>query len=194
MKKLSIVLLAGTLIFQSCGNGNNNTDSVDSANQANKEATNANDTSATPVMTTDKESADFAVKAANAGMMEVDLGNWAKDHAVRKDVKDFGAMMVADHTQANDELKAIAASKNITLPAEVSDDAKKHIEDMQNMKGSDFDKHYVNMMVDDHKDAIDLFEKAAKNSTDADLKAFAEKTLPTLRKHQDAIKAIKAKM
>ncbi|SKA13368.1 DUF4142 domain-containing protein [Sediminibacterium ginsengisoli] len=195
MKKIAFILLAGGLVMQACNNGDKNKDSVDSANQANKEAAApGSDTTTAPVMTVDKESADFAVKAANGGMMEVDLGRWAESHASAQSVKDFGSMMASDHSKANEELKTLAASKNITLPAAVSDDTKKHMDDMMAKKGADFDKAYVNMMVDDHKEDISLFEKAAANLADPDLKAWAAKTLPTLRKHYDAIKAIKDKM
>ena len=54
----------------------------------------------------------------------------------------------------------------------------------------DFDKAYVEAMVDGHKKAVKLFTDAAQNCKDPDLKAFATKTLPTLKMHLDSIQAI----
>jgi putative membrane protein len=144
-------------------------------------------------MPVDKDDADFAVKAANGGMMEVQLGNYAQQNAVSKRVKDFGAMMVKDHTKANEELKSIAAAKNITLPTSIGNDAQKDMDDMMKKKGNDFDKAYMNMMLDDHKKDVKEFEKAAKDCKDAEIKTFAGKTLPVLLAHLDSTKAITGK-
>jgi len=199
MKKLSFVVLAGAFFFCSCGNGENEKKNDDTVNVANKNAEaviNQPDTSlhtATP--TVDEKCVEFATKAANAGMKEIELGKWAQEYGTRQDVKDFAGMMINDHTKAADELKQIARSKNVTLPVMVPDGVRNDLDKMKTKKtGSDLDKAYVNEMVDDHKDAVKLFEDAAKNATDADLKNFAAKTLPVLQHHYDAIKAIKARM
>jgi putative membrane protein len=102
--------------------------------------------------------------------------------------------MVADHSKANEELKALAAGKNVILPTTMADDEQKHINDMSAMKGADFDKHYVDMMVDDHDKDVKMFEEAAEDAKDPDIRAWASKTLPVLKEHQAAIKAIKDKM
>ena len=185
MKRVSFLATAlmAAWMLQSCGGSNTENakheDSVDSAQAVNKETA--------PV---DKESSDFAVNAANGGMMEVELGKIAQEKGVSQRVKDFGAMMVRDHGKANDELKALAGSKNITLPDSVGSDHHDHIVDMSKKTGKDFDKAYIDMMVSDHKDDIDMFEKASNNLTDPELKTFASTTLPTLRAHQDSAKAI----
>jgi putative membrane protein len=196
MKKLTTILFVGMLVFaQSCNNGSNNKDSVADANDMNakKDTTDVSnmkkDTMANTMGVSDN-AAKFAVAAANGGMMEVELGKLAQEKAINKQVKDFGEMMVKDHTKANDELKSIAAQKNITLPASVSDDSQKKIADLNKKSGKDFDKDYINMMVKDHKDDIDDFEKAAKDSTYPEIQSFAVKTLPTLYKHLGAAKAI----
>ncbi len=190
---MSIMLIGAFCVAQSCNNSDNK-DSVDKANDANdKKDTTAmtsetkKDTMAMPV---NDDVAKFAVKVANAGMTEVQLGKMAQEKSTEKSIKEFGEMMVKDHTKAGDELKELASAKNITLPASVSDDMQKHITDLSKETGKDFDKDYVNMMVSDHKDVIDAFEDAAKNSKDSAFKNFAVKTLPTLYKHLGAAKAI----
>ena len=137
---------------------------------------------------------DFIKEAGMGGMAEVELGKLAATKATNPEVKKFAQMMVTDHSKANDELKALAAKKGITLPAELDSSHKSTIDGLKSKTGADFDKEYVEDMVDDHEKDVDAFADKAKNATDPDIKAFAEKTLPTLRKHLDAIKAIQAKM
>jgi putative membrane protein len=136
----------------------------------------------------------FVNEAAIGGMAEVELGKLAASKSTNADVKKFGQMMVTDHTAANNELKALAAKKNWTLPTDIDSSHKSTMDDLKGRTGADFDKEYVEEMVDDHEKDVSAFEDKAKNATDPDLKAFAEKTLPVLRKHLDAIKAIQAKM
>lgn len=197
MKKLSFVLLIAAGILQSCGSNSGGGDSVDSAKDANdkKDTTSAmsstTDTSITKPV--DKDVADFAVEAANAGMTEVELGKLAQEKAVNPRVKNFGAMMVQDHTNAGDELKKLATAKNITLPAVAGDEAKKHMDDLSKKSGKDFDKSYMNMMLDGHKDVLKKFQKAASDLNDADIKNFASSTIPTIQKHIDSAMAITGK-
>ncbi len=142
----------------------------------------------------DKMTTDFMMKAASGGMMEVQLGQVAQDKAKSQRVKDFGSMLVADHTQANDELKSIASSKGIMIPAALMPAHQKHVDMLKMKSGADFDKAYMNMMLEDHKKDIADFKKASQSSTDADIKNFASKTLPVLQKHLDSAQAIHGKM
>lgn len=196
MKKITAILIASILLTtQSCNNSGNEKDSVDTANDANatKDTTNMSDTKKDTVvnaMSVNDDVAKFAVKVANGGMMEVALGKLAEQKSANAKIKDFGSMMVKDHTNANDKLKEIATQKNISLPSSISQDDQKHIDDLSKENEKDFDKDYIDMMVKDHKDNIDLFEDAAKNSSDSTFKNFAAKTLPTLYKHLGAAKAI----
>lgn len=195
MKKITSILLVSIMALAQACNNSSDKDSVDKANDMNdkKDTTTMSDSkkdTVTNAMSVNDDVATFAVKAANGGMMEVELGKIAAQKAGNKKIKDFGEMMVKDHTKANDELKKLAAEKNITLPATISDDNQKHIDNLNKESGKDFDKDYIDMMVKDHKDDIDLFEDAAKNSKDSSFKNFASKTLPTLYKHLGAAKAI----
>ncbi|MBD2754395.1 DUF4142 domain-containing protein [Spirosoma validum] len=191
MKKISLLLLlaVSVLSFQACSSKKTETtDSVENADSTNEAKADAG-------LGESENTNEFAVKAANGGMLEVEMGRLAQEKGMSQDVKDFGAMMVKDHSKANDELKSIATLKNITLPATLGEDEQKHVNDLAKLSGKEFDKKYVSMMVDDHKEDIDLFKKTAEDDkTDAEVKAFASKTLPTLQKHMDAITAIDKKM
>jgi putative membrane protein len=134
----------------------------------------------------------FYKKAAEAGMGEVELGNLAQQKTPDPQLKDFAAMMVKDHSAANDKLKALAASKNISLPsgAGMKNAAEKAKLDV--LKGDTFDKSYIKSQVKAHKETIDLLNKEIASGQDPDAKAFAQSVLPTVRSHLKAIDSIAA--
>ena len=186
MKKVSLLLMlaVNTLSFQACNTDKKDNDSVENADESNEKKEDAG-------MGQGEDTSEFAVKAANGGMMEVELGRMAQEKGMSKDVKEFGAMMVTDHSKANDELKTLATAKNITLPSTMGEDKQEMVNDLMKLSGKEFDKKYVSMMVDDHQKDVDEFKEAAEdNDIDPDVKAFAAKTLPTLQQHLDRIKAI----
>jgi putative membrane protein len=193
MKKLSYVVMmaAAGLMFQAC-HSNSGTDSTTAADSVNKvKDTTTNGSTGIAVVADD---AKFAVDAANGGMTEIELSKLAATKAKSADVKKFADMMVMDHTNAGEQLKAVAKTKNITLPDSVSADSKQAIADLSKKAGAEFDKAYVDKMVADHKATVDMFESASKNLKDPDLKAFVDKTLPTIKGHLDNINKIKASM
>lgn len=132
----------------------------------------------------------FLKKAAQSGMIEVRLGELAKTKAMQPGVKDFGAMMAADHGKANAELKSLAESKKVELPTQLDSKHQATVERLEKLPGAEFDKAYVDEMVKDHKMDVKEFEEASKDAKDADVKAFAEKTLPTLRSHLEKVEAL----
>lgn len=136
---------------------------------------------------------DFMVDAAKGGAAEVQLGNLALQKSKNPDVRKFAQMMVDDHTKAGNELKELAAKKKVTLPNDIGS-SKSTADKLQTLNGADFDKEYVEDMVSDHEKDVAEFQKQANSASDPDVKAWAAKTLPTLKKHLDAIKAIQAKM
>lgn len=121
----------------------------------------------------------FFEKAAKSGMKEVEISQGTLEHLTNPQVKSFAQMMVTDHSQANQELMALAAKKGVTLP---SKDLKYDEKWSKKTNDKDLDEDYIKQMVDDHEEAVKLFEKAAK-SDDAEIAAFAQKTLPTLQHH-----------
>lgn len=212
MKKNNLLLVACLLAagIWSCSDNNTHgtTSSTDSTSTTTTtmgtDSTKMNTTATTNTPTTTgnysstplaKEDSLFVREAAMGGLMEVQAGNVAQQNAVNQRVKDFGNMMVQDHSQANNELKTLASAKGITLPDSLASDKAKHIDAMKKMTGKAFDTHYVSMMLDDHKKDVKKFEEESKKAKDADLRNWAAKTLPVLQKHLDSIQAIsKAKM
>lgn len=193
--KVCIPFFLAFVVMASCGDGN--TGSVDRP----ADSTTLNETpgttdpsqqptgniDATPL---DEKSGQWATEAAGGGMMEVTLGQTAQQQAASQRVKDFGAMMVRDHSKANDELKAIASAKSFALPAALPEKHQQHVNDLTKKQGADFDKAYMKMMVNDHEEDVKKFEKAANEATDPAIRDFASRTLPVLRAHLDSAKAI----
>ena len=137
----------------------------------------------------------FAMKAAQGGMAEVELGQLATQNAQSDDVKQFGQRMVDDHTKANDQLKQVAEQKGITLPTDLSAKDKAEKDRLSKLKGAQFDKAYMQHMVMDHKTDIAEFQKESTSGKDSDLKNFASQTLPTLQDHlKQAQQVSKAEM
>lgn len=140
-----------------------------------------------------KKDEAFVKKAAIGGMAEVELGKLAQQKATKPEVKAFGQMMVTDHSKANEDLKSVAAKKGVALPADLDAKHKATAEKLSKLEGEKFDAAYVDEMLSDHKKDVAEFEAAAKSAEDPDLKAFIERTLPTLRKHLDHVKGLTAK-
>jgi putative membrane protein len=193
MKKITTVLLAlSTALFtQSCGNAaKDSTAKADSINQTNDSSDKKHP--GVPGTEVSGDDAAFAVKAANGGLAEVQLGALAKEKGSTMPVRDFGAMMMTDHNKANEELKFIAESKHIVLPDSLNNEAKKLKAELAAKSGADFDKAYIQAMVDDHKEDISEFERAEKVVKYPELQAFVKKTLPVLRMHLAAIQKIQS--
>ena len=137
---------------------------------------------------------EFYEEAAQSGLAEVELGKLAQEKARSPEVKAFGAMMVKDHTAANEKLKALAAQKGVKLPTKPGLEHTATKAKLEVLSGETFDKSYVKGMVDDHEDDIEDFEEQVREGKDADAKAFATATLPTLRTHLQHIREIATKM
>ena len=117
------------------------------------------------------------------GLAEVEHGRLAAQNAASADVKQFGQRMVDDHSKAGDELKGLAAQKNFTLPTELDQKHRAMQDKLAKLKGEAFDKAYMSHMLTAHQQAVTLFQSEAKSGKDADTKAWAAKTLPTLQEH-----------
>lgn len=190
MKKLTLIIAIALTAYVLQGCNNAPKDAKATADSLNKSKDTTTIAAATGGIAVNSDDAAFATAAANGGMAEVALGKLAQEKSTNAQIKSFGAMMVADHGKANGELMAIAKTKNITLPSTVDADHQKKMDDLSQKTGADFDKAYVDAMIDGHKKTLDLMQKEAKDGTDADLKAFAAKTAPTVQTHLDAINKI----
>ena len=127
----------------------------------------------------------FVQEAATAGLAEVEVSQLALERSKNAQVKSFAQMMVDDHSKANKELSSVAASKNLQVPTAVTPQQEAALDKLRTKSGTAFDRAFVTQMERDHKNAVDLFQKAAAaKSLDTNLRDFAKTTLPTLRHHR----------
>ncbi|OQP57641.1 hypothetical protein A3860_08395 [Niastella vici] len=194
MKKNNVTTCLLFLFVLAC-TSNQNKSSVaiaDSANEAKTDTTKYRDTTTTAGITmgVNDETARFLVDVADVNMTEVKLGQMAKDKASSQRVKNFGDMMVRDHTSADNELRTLAANKNVTLPTSVGTDHQNKINALSKKSGRRFDKACMDIMEDGHEETVRDFNRN-KDNKNADVAAFVNKMLPTLQMHLDSAKAIK---
>ncbi|WP_247235642.1 DUF4142 domain-containing protein [Telluribacter sp. SYSU D00476] len=157
--KLSVILLSGLLFAASCKNDDDN------------------------VVTVPEQDRNFAVMATDANLFEIQAGQLAQTKGARQDVKNFGQMMVTDHTKSTEELMGIATPKNITLPTTLSTEKRQKYDSLNAVTGQAFDRMYARMMVTSHQQTINLFETQSNQGGDTELKSWATGKLPALRTH-----------
>jgi putative membrane protein len=136
--------------------------------------------------------ASFFKHAAEGGIAEVEAGKLAQDKGSSQAVKDFGAMMVKDHTEANNKLKSVASSENVDLP---SSSGAKHMATkakLEMLTGNTFDKSYIKGQVAAHQETAALLKKEIASGQDTKAKEFAQETLPTVQAHLKKIREIAA--
>jgi putative membrane protein len=135
----------------------------------------------------------FIMKAAQGGLTEIDAGKLAQEKGSSQDVKDFGAMMVKDHTANNDDLTALAKTKGVDAPTKLDSDHQKMVDNLSSKSGAAFDKAYIGAMVKGHTKMLALMT-SEESSSDADLKAFATKTSDAVQMHLTKAKDIQSSL
>ena len=172
------------MLLASCSNTQKQEDTKDVAEEHNDAKFDNNN---------QEKDAQFVVNAAAMNIEEIMLGKLAQQVGTTAHVKELGRMMEETHTKSLNELSTLAKGKMITIPTSPTDDAQSAYKTLNEKSGTDFDKAYADMMVGEHKDAISIFENAATDSNDADIRNWAATTLPTLRKHLDSAMDCKKK-
>lgn len=132
----------------------------------------------------------FAATAADGGMTEVLISQIGAKKATNPELKKYSERMIAEHTKANEELKAIAARKGMTLPAAVTAGHQFCEQNLLGLSGEEFDCAYAMAQEVVHKASVAAFEAEAERGQDPDVKAFAAKYLPHIKEHTMTIKPI----
>lgn len=135
----------------------------------------------------------FIKKATTACLIEIRSSEAALKRTLTAEELSFARQLISDHGKVNDELAAIAKKKNVTPPAGLAADEQEKVAKMSEVKDKDFNEEFLEHAITCHKKSIDLFEDQAEDGKDADLKAFAIKTLPHLKAHLETAKKLEAK-
>jgi putative membrane protein len=126
----------------------------------------------------------FIDKATQGGLFEVESSRLALDKNASAQNRSFANMMITDHSKANQALEKLVREKGGRVPTVLDTDLQAKLDDLRHKEGAAFDRAYHEAQVKAHDDAIALFESASRDCDDPELKAFAAKTLPTLRMHR----------
>ncbi|MGH9457347.1 MAG: DUF4142 domain-containing protein [Thermoanaerobaculia bacterium] len=148
-------------------------------------------TAAPPVVTV-VTAQTFVDDAAAGGTFEVRLGRVAQRNGASADVREFGAMMVADHTAAGNTLRTLARELDLELATDLPEEREESLVRVNALTGATFDREYILVMVEDHQKAVDLFERATTAEIDPRLQEFARSTLPVLSRHLQRAQQIQA--
>ena len=125
----------------------------------------------------------FLGKLAQGGMTEVEAGKLALTKSLAPGVKEFAEMMVKDHSASNEKVKALAASRNITLPTAPNAEQKEKMKELHAQDGARFDQSYVKAQVKAHEETVALLKAEIASGRDADTQALARTMLPTVESH-----------
>jgi putative membrane protein len=131
-----------------------------------------------PVRPLEREDRVFMERAAKASMSEVAISRVAAARTSNPEVRRFAQAMIEDHEGAIEQLSALAGVRGVSLPAKDPRPEKWEKRDAKN-----FDREYLEQMIDDHENVVKLFEEQAKDGIDADTVAYARKHLPKLQQH-----------
>lgn len=173
--------MAGTLFLTTSCKDNKMEDSETLSEQEN--ITNMEIDDETILVVENNDDAKFLMAAAEMQLEEISLGKLAQEKGNTQHVKALGKMMVTDHNQSLSELTALAEAKSVAVPSTITEDSHDNYMKLADKSGNDFGKAYSDMMVDHHKDAISLFEKAAKDAEDQEIRTWAKNKLPSLKMH-----------
>lgn len=140
------------------------------------------------------DSSKFLSKALQDGKAEIRVCQLALQRSSSNDIKQFAQRMIDDHTRTDQEIQELATRKGVTLPADVSAEQKLTYDKLSALSGAGFDKEFMDHNVSDHEGDVKDFKEQADKGTDADVKAFAEKTLQMLQTHLELSKQVAAKV
>ncbi|HEY3622457.1 MAG TPA: DUF4142 domain-containing protein [Roseiarcus sp.] len=140
------------------------------------------------VAKTEKEFVSDAIKGDNA---EIAMGQLAISKSASDPVKTFGQTLIDDHSKAKTDASAVATKLGVSPPSQMSPDAQRAMTRLQQLSGSDFDKEFIRVMVEDHQKDIAEFKQEAGNGH-GPVQQLAAQTLPTLEKHLQIAKSLNA--
>lgn len=142
----------------------------------------------------EKDAADFLVKNFEASMFEIEQAELAASHSSNDEVKKFATQVIAAHNAFNGKMTDVAFNASFKLPGGVDSDHASDLKKMDKLKGKDFDKKFMDMMVSGHEEAVKNYSDAAKKLAPGDVKDYAAQTLPQIQEHLTMAKNLKDKL
>ncbi|MFZ6010945.1 MAG: DUF4142 domain-containing protein [Bacteroidota bacterium] len=179
MKRMMRVLMLVSLVAMLACDARRPEDSNEAAEEANEDKFTENDS---------EKDADFVADLVAANYEEIKLAQVARQRSADTQVKEIASLLETQHAKQLNDLKALAASKSISVPVEEDDGARNRIKKISD-ETQNFDEKWCKEQIDGHEDMISDLEARKDNTEDEDLKAWIDKVLPEMRSHLDKVKA-----
>lgn len=130
---------------------------------------------------------DYITAAGQSDQFEIQEGQLAASRSQNPKVRDFGQMMVKDHTMTTQNLMAAIQKAGMTPPPPppLRPDQQQMMTQLQGATGADFDKMYVSQQIQSHQEALQVHSGYAAGGTTPALKAVAKQTVPIVQHHLD---------
>ena len=141
----------------------------------------------------DAATRDFVQKAWNIDNYEIRAGQHALNKTNNQAVRDYATMIVADHNNAEGDLKPILEAAGVTLPTapgSLDSDHQSRLDKLGGLKGAQFDDQFRQQQIDGHERAITLFRDYATKGTHAELKSWAQKSVSMLERHLEQARSL----
>lgn len=176
LKKIGLVCVVVGFTGIACNNSNSSVDRAQAVNDS--------------TALVHEDDAQFAVHAADLNMETIELAHLAEDHARDERIIAMASTVLEEHEKASNELSQISADKKITLPMAMSQDRREDVTELQTRDSIDFDRHYLDKLIDRYEEARRLYEDASNDVRDAELQAFASKHLTLIKRHEEMLKSL----
>jgi putative membrane protein len=144
--------------------------------------------------TRSSEDSRFLEEAIRGNLAEVQMGQLAKERSQNKDVRDYGQMLIDDHSKGNEKAMAAAKSMNVPVPTEPSAKQKQQHDMMAKLSGSQFDTMFMSHMVQDHEEDIGKYNAQAQSGDSSKATDYAKDSLSVLHSHLSKAQSIESKL
>lgn len=197
---LNIALVSGLLFAAGCSSSTDSKDVAEKANDNKIEKMDSANTNGGAMATAGSEGdakdvSDYMVTLANTGRAEYEMSQVVASRATTPAVKEYATKVVGTHAKDEEELKSEAAKFNITLPTALSNDSQDMLNSLnKETKTMDFEKKYLDDMVDINDKAISKQKDLVEKTTNTDLKAYAQKMMDDDQKHMAEAKTLRSTM
>ncbi|WP_375434685.1 DUF4142 domain-containing protein [uncultured Hymenobacter sp.] len=181
MRRFQLVALLALPLLTACSGGESNKDPVAEAKFQNEKRI-GNEA----ITEKQERDAEFMVTAASSSMLDLELSQIAQRKATSPDVKYVAQTVAGEHGPMQTDLKTVADRKNIVLPTNLGQDQADRVGELSALNGPAFDRKYLDLLEDSHKRSIDEFNDMSDEAYDGDIRAFAAKYLPILKRHREA--------
>jgi putative membrane protein len=138
---------------------------------------------ATESRTLNQQDRTFIQEAGAGSLAEVELGQLAEQKAATPAIREFGRWMATDHSLANNWLTSVLQEQHENIQPTLTAEQRQEKQKLEGLSGAQFDRQYIDLMVQDHEKTVPLFEKEGREGHNLALKTFAESLTPVLQQH-----------